>query len=98
MTSLLCDPDWYVHKPDVQNKWDENNTQTPHTHTHISTRIFIEESITKGGFLRVEFQYFVKLTDQCIIRGHEEKRYYRIDNIRGELHVLGKFTSRGHSM
>ena len=19
---LLCDPGWYVHKPDVQNKWD----------------------------------------------------------------------------
>ena len=28
---LLCDPGWYVHKPDVQNKWDDN------THTHITT-------------------------------------------------------------
>ena len=26
----LCDPGRYVHKPDVQNKWDDN---TPHTHT-----------------------------------------------------------------
>ena len=25
MTFLLCDPGWYVHKPDVQNKWEENN-------------------------------------------------------------------------
>ena len=30
MTFLLCDPGWYVHKPDVQNKWDVNT----HTHTH----------------------------------------------------------------
>ena len=21
---ILCDPGWYVHKPDVQNKWDDN--------------------------------------------------------------------------
>ena len=21
---LLCDPGWYVHKPDVENKWDGN--------------------------------------------------------------------------
>ena len=27
---LLCDPGWYVHKPGVQNKWEENT----HTHTH----------------------------------------------------------------
>ena len=27
---LLCDPGWYVHKPDVQNKWDDNT----HTHTY----------------------------------------------------------------
>ena len=27
---LLCDPGWYVHKPDVQNKWVENT----HKHTH----------------------------------------------------------------
>ena len=31
---ILCDPGWYVHKPDVQNKWEEN-THT-HTHTHCS--------------------------------------------------------------
>ena len=24
MTFLLRDPGWYVHKPDVQNKWDDN--------------------------------------------------------------------------
>ena len=28
MTFLLSDPGWYVHKPDVQNKW-EDNTLTP---------------------------------------------------------------------
>ena len=32
MTFLLCDLDWYVHKPDVQNKWDGNTHA--HTHTH----------------------------------------------------------------
>ena len=31
VTFLLYDPGWYVHKPDVQNKW-ENNTRT-HTQT-----------------------------------------------------------------
>ena len=30
VTFLLCGPCWYVHKPDVQNKWDGNT----HTHTH----------------------------------------------------------------
>ena len=30
MTVLLCDPGWYVHKPDAQNKWDGNR----HTHTY----------------------------------------------------------------
>ena len=34
---VLCDlpprdPGWYVHKPDVQNKWDEN----AHKHTHAA--------------------------------------------------------------
>ena len=28
MTFLLYDPGWYVHKPDIQNKWDDNS----HTH------------------------------------------------------------------
>ena len=23
-TFLLCDPGWYVHKSDIQNKWDDN--------------------------------------------------------------------------
>ena len=30
VTFLLCGPCWYVHKPDVQNKWDGKT----HTHTH----------------------------------------------------------------
>ena len=30
---LLCDPGWYVHKPDVQNKRDDK-TENTHTHTH----------------------------------------------------------------
>ena len=25
---ILCDPGWYVHKPDVQNKWDGNTHNT----------------------------------------------------------------------
>ena len=25
MTFLLCDSGWYVHKPDVQNRWEENS-------------------------------------------------------------------------
>ena len=32
VTFLLCDTGWYVHKPDVQNKWDEN----AHKHTHAA--------------------------------------------------------------
>ena len=27
---FLCYPGWYVHKPDIQNKWDDN-THTQHT-------------------------------------------------------------------
>ena len=27
MTFLLCDPGWYVHKTDVQNKWDDNTAE-----------------------------------------------------------------------
>ena len=30
----LCYPDWYVHKPNVQNIWDVNT----HTHTHTHTQ------------------------------------------------------------
>ena len=37
-TFLLCDLGWYVHKPDVQNKWDDN-THT-HTHTHSGDVIY----------------------------------------------------------
>ena len=29
---LLCDPGWYVHKPDVQNRWNDN--------THTRARAF----------------------------------------------------------
>ena len=32
-TFLLCDPGWYVHKPDVHNKWDDN--------THTQTRVVV---------------------------------------------------------
>ena len=31
VTFLLCDPGWYVHKPDVQNKWYDNITHNTHT-------------------------------------------------------------------
>ena len=31
LTILLCDPGWYVHKADIQNKWDDNT----HTHTKL---------------------------------------------------------------
>ena len=35
---ILCDPDWYVHKPDSQdNKWDDN-THTQPMIPHISKR------------------------------------------------------------
>ena len=33
VTFLPCDPGWYVHKSDIQNKWDDNT----HTHTHTHT-------------------------------------------------------------
>ena len=43
----MCDPDWCVHKSDVQNKWDDTtlrhtDTHTDthtHTHTHKMTRM-----------------------------------------------------------
>ena len=37
MTFVLCDPGYYVHKPDVQNKWDGNTHTHTHTHTHTET-------------------------------------------------------------
>ena len=30
---ILCDPGWYVHKPDVRNKWDDN---THNTHNRLT--------------------------------------------------------------
>ena len=33
MAFLLCGPGSYVHKPDVQNKWDDD------THTHNNSTI-----------------------------------------------------------
>ena len=36
VTFLLCTAGWYVHKPDVQNKWDDNTHIYIHTHTHMS--------------------------------------------------------------
>ena len=35
---ILCDPGWYVHNPDVQNKWDDNTHTHTHTHTHTYIR------------------------------------------------------------
>ena len=32
-TLLLCDPGWYVHKSDVQNKWDDSTHTYTHTHS-----------------------------------------------------------------
>ena len=37
MTFRLCDPGWYVHKPDVQNKWDDNIHMHTHTHNRMIT-------------------------------------------------------------
>ena len=51
---LLCDPGWYVHKPDVQNKWDDN-THTLDTHTHSSTVVIgstVYKVHTSGWSLR----------------------------------------------
>ena len=50
VTFLLCDPGWYVHKSDVQNKWDAN-TDT-HTHTHvfvISTGVSLIDPPLRGS-------------------------------------------------
>ena len=44
MTFLLCDPGWYVHKPDVQNKWDENT----HTHTFWYTVVVVYSTGSKA--------------------------------------------------
>ena len=31
----MCDPGWYVHEPDVQNKWDDNALTHIYSYTHI---------------------------------------------------------------
>ena len=43
MAFLLCDPYWYVHKPDVQNKWDDN------THTHREQKTAEVRDVRKTG-------------------------------------------------
>ena len=43
MTFFLCDLARYVHKPDVQNKWDHN------THTHTHTYDNLESNKEAGG-------------------------------------------------
>ena len=43
---LLCDPGWYVHKPDVQNKRDDK-TENTHTHTHNTHIIGVSGSIQR---------------------------------------------------
>ena len=54
MTFLLCDPDWYVRKPEVQNKWDDN--------THPSV-LSIPQKVKRG-----EIILFVFLPNFCVIR------------------------------
>ena len=34
MTFFLCDPGWYAHKPDVQNKWMTTHTHNTHRYQH----------------------------------------------------------------
>ena len=36
VTFLLCDPDWFIHKSDVQNKWNGNTLYNTHTHKRKS--------------------------------------------------------------
>ena len=37
---FLCDPGWYVHRPDVQNKWDDK------THPHTQSINLVNSSLT----------------------------------------------------
>ena len=42
---ILCDPGWYVHKPDVQNKWDDNTHNTVAPNAKVPTvTVFITGS------------------------------------------------------
>ena len=55
MTFLLCDPGRYVHKLDVQNKWDEN------TYTHSVLPIFRAEEV-----VRVRYMDYTEPGENCI--------------------------------
>ena len=43
---IQCDPSWYIHKPDVQNKCEES------THTHDSMRacVGLDDRVCSGWF------------------------------------------------
>ena len=43
VTFILCDPGWYVHKSDVQNKWDDNTQK--HTLLAANAKRKIEECL-----------------------------------------------------
>ena len=47
MTFLLCDPGWYVYKPDIQNKSEDNT----HTHTQTHTQYCTSVNSLIMGFL-----------------------------------------------
>ena len=52
VTFLLCDPGWYVHKPDVQNKRDDN------THIqYIENMYFLVWVASTVGFKRSAYVY-----------------------------------------
>ena len=52
---LLCDPGWYVHKPDVQNKWDDN------THTHMHIHISKACTLSPPSYIYLTLYMYIKL-------------------------------------
>ena len=64
VTFPLCGPGWYVHKPDVQNKWDDNTHKHTHTHTHTHILRFSTDGLCKKvlGGLFFSFSFFFNLT------------------------------------
>ena len=70
MTFLLCGPGWYVHKLDVQNKWNDNT----HTRRDEDGRGLGTESPGVSSKLTVKWQSIPKLLEEKPKRMTSDKK------------------------
>ena len=61
--------------------------------SYTSTKQAKSSKVAQKGFLFIAGTY--RRVTYCIKISYEDKLYSPIGNMRGELHVLGAFTSRG---